>query len=84
MKEPTCLINPKANAFNSTKQSQGGSRRTSLLDSLSPVNDQPISVGITKRRPMANFRFSRTEEEGDAVVAQVSDSAFEVVDFKCN
>jgi hypothetical protein len=48
------------------------------------VNDQPISVGIAKRRPMANLRFSRSEEEGDIVFAQVSDSAFEVVDFKRN
>jgi hypothetical protein len=55
-----------------------------LRDSLSLVNDEPIPVRITKRGPMANLRFSRSEEEGDAVVAQVSDSAFEVVDFKCN
>jgi ribosomal protein L28 len=84
MKEPTCLINPKSECVNSTKQSQGRSRRTSLLDSLSPVNDQPISVGITKRRPMANLRSIRSEEEGDIVVAQVSESGFKIVDFKCN
>jgi hypothetical protein len=55
-----------------------------LRDSLSLVNDQAIPVGITKGRPMADLRFSRSEEEGDIVFAQVSDSAFEVVDFKCN
>ena len=44
----------KSECVNSIKQSQGRSRRTSLLDSLSPVNDQPISFGITKRRLMAN------------------------------
>ena len=33
---------------------------------------------------MADLRFSRSEEEGDAVVAQVSESGFKIVDFKCN
>ena len=56
----------------------------SLGDSLSLVNDQTIPVGIAKCRPMADLRFSRYEEEGDAVVAQVSESGFKIVDFKCN
>ncbi len=55
-----------------------------LRDSLPLVNDQPISVGIAKRSPMTNFRFSRPEEEGNAVIAQVVESGFKVVDFKCN
>jgi len=41
-----------------------------LRDSLSLVNDEAIPVGIAKRRPMANLRFSRSEEEGDIVFAQ--------------
>jgi hypothetical protein len=52
--------------------------------SLSFVNDEPIPVGIAKRRPMTNLRFSWSEEECNIVFAQVSDSSFEVVDFKCN
>jgi hypothetical protein len=65
-------------------ESPSGFNQGMAPDSLSLVNDQAIPVGIAKRRPMANFRFSRSEEEGDIVFAQVSDSAFEVVDFKCN
>jgi hypothetical protein len=56
----------------------------SLRDSLSFVNHQSVPVRIAKRRPMADLRLSRSEEEGDIVVAQVSDSAFKIVDFKCN
>jgi hypothetical protein len=33
---------------------------------------------------MANLRFSRSEEEGDIVFAEVVESAFKVVDFECD
>ena len=69
MKQRTYSINSKVR------------KELKLRDSLSLVNDQPVPVGIAKRRPMANFRLSRSEEQGNIVVAQVSDSAFEVVYF---
>ena len=53
-------------------------------DLLSPVNHQSIPVGVAKGRPMTNFRFSRSEEEGNAMVAQVPNSSFKMLDFKCN
>jgi len=72
MKERTYSINSKVK------------KERKLHNSLSLVNDQPIPVGIAKRRPMANLRFSRSEEEGNVVVAQVFESGVKVFDFKCD
>jgi hypothetical protein len=69
----TCSINAKVRE-----------KKWNLRDSLSFVNDQAIPVGIAERRPMANLRFSRPEEEGNFMVAQVFESGLEIVDFKCN
>ena len=68
----TCSINSKVR------------KKWKLRDSLSLVNDQAILIGIAKGRPMANLRFGRSEEEGNVIVAQVPDSRFKVLDFKCN
>ncbi len=65
-------------------ESPSGFNQGMAPDSLSLVNDQAIPVGIAKRRPMANFRFGRSEEEDDAVVAQVFESGFKIFDFKCD
>jgi hypothetical protein len=55
-----------------------------LRNSLPLVNDEPIPVGVAKRRPMANLRFSRPKEEGNIVFAQVFESGVKVFDLKCD
>lgn len=84
MKQLNGSFNSKIRSGDSAMQRQLCSRRVSLRDSLSFVNHQTIPVRITKGRLTANLRFSRSEEEGDIVIAQVLDSDFKIVDLKCD
>ena len=84
MKEGDCSINSKVRRSVQPKNDGFAAVMSSLRDSLSFVNHQPIPVRIAKCRPMANLRFGRSEEEDDAVFAQVFESGFKVFDFKCD